>query len=58
VPIIYLLQTVGVYAFTGSWLISFFYLITLPLLGVFALDYFEQFIERNPKFELVGGYFK
>jgi 1-acyl-sn-glycerol-3-phosphate acyltransferase len=58
VPIIYLLQTVGVYALSGSWLISFFYSITLPFLGVFALDYFEEFIEANPKVELVGGYFK
>ena len=57
VPIIYLLQTLGAYALTGSWLIAVFYLLTLPFVGVFSYDYVEKYIEDTPLIELASKHF-
>ena len=57
VPILYLLQGFGVYALTSSWLIAFFYVVTLPFIGAFSYDFKDKYIEGGPDIELVADYF-
>ena len=57
-PIVYIMQALGVYAFTGSALISFFYFITLPFAGIFSYDYKDKYIQGTPLVEPTSKYFK
>jgi 1-acyl-sn-glycerol-3-phosphate acyltransferase len=57
VPIIYLLQTWGVYAFTNSLLIAVLYFLTLPFAGIFSYDYKDRFIQGTPPIELTASHF-
>ena len=58
VPIIYLLQTWGVYAISGNWLLALFYLITLPFFGVYSYDYKDKYIQGTPLVEPTSKHFK